>query len=258
MRVISGGEPVEVSGAYGFRRQPSTPPAAAAHWRVQLARDAAFHDLVSTQRVPVARTRWESPRLMPGPYFARVMAVDADRFESPASDPVRVFVAAPRVVSGQEPHDGEPGRVARIEVPEGFRCGLDGAPLTAVDRPIPLVPGREHALFCLSDANGFDLRGITVSAEQAGPLVREVHLRGLSYGESVLSIRLRDGEGHGVPYAEIRGQADQGVAVEPLRESSERGLYTANVHWPRGVARARFTFTINGAMTLEQDFSQDE
>ena len=257
-RVISGGEPVEVSGAYGFRRQPTTPVAAAAHWRVQVARDAAFHDMVSNERAPVARTQWQSPRLEPGAYFARVTAVDADRFEGPSSEPVRVVIAAPRVVTGQEPHDGAPGRVARVEVPEGFRCGLDGAPLIAVSQPIPLVPGREHALFCLSDANGFDLRGITVTAEQAGPLVREVNFRGLSYGESVLSIRLRDGEGHGVPYATIHGQADQGVVVEPLRESSERGLYTADVHWPSGVARAHFRFTINGALTLERDFSQDD
>lgn len=257
VRVISGGEPVEVTGSYGFRTPPAA-PAAAAHWRVQVARDAAFHDLVSNERVNGEHTRWESPRLQPGPYFARVTAIDADRYESPASEAVRVFVAAPRVVTGEQGTDGAPGRVARVEVPDGFRCGLDGAPPIAVTQPIPLVPGREHALFCLSDAAGFDLRGISVTAEQAGPLVREVNLRGITYGESLLSIRLRDAEGHGVPYADIRVTADEGVTTEPLRESSERGVYTADVHWPRGVAHARFAFSINGAVRFEETLSQGD
>lgn len=257
VRVISGGEPVEVSATYGFRTSP-TPPAAAAHWRVQVARDESFHDLVASERVTGDRTRWNSPRLQPGPYYARVTAIDSDRYESPTSEAVRVFVAAPRVVSGEAGADGAPGRVARVEVPDGFRCGLDGAPPISVDRPIPLVPGREHSLFCLSDAAGFDLRGITITAEQAGPLVRDVTLRGITYGESLLSVRLRDAEGHGVPYADIRVTAEQGVTAEPLRESHERGVYTGDVHWPRGVARARFTFLVNGAQRFEEELAQGD
>lgn len=257
VRVISGGEPVEVSATYGFRAAPAA-PAAAAHWRVQVARDEAFHDLVDNQRVTGDRTRWDSPRLQPGPYFARVTAIDAERYESPTSEAVRVFVAAPHVVTGEQGEGGAPGRVARVEVPDGFRCGLDGAPPISVDRPIPLVPGREHSLFCLSDAAGFDLRGITITAEQAGPLVRDVNLRGITYGESLLSVRLRDAEGHGVPYADVRVTADQGVTADALRESHERGVYTGEVHWPRGVARARFTFTVNGAQRFEQELSQGD
>ncbi len=257
VRVISGGEPVEVSATYGFRTAPAA-PAAAAHWRVQVARDEAFHDMVSSVRVTGERTRWDSPRLQPGPYFARVTAIDAERYESPTSEAVRVFVAAPRVVTGDQAGDGGPGRVARVEVPEVFRCGLDGAPPISVDRPSPLVPGREHSLFCLSDAAGFDLRGITITAEQAGPLVRDLSLRGISYGESLLSLRLRDAEGHGVPYADVRVTADQGVTVDPLRESHERGVYTGEAHWPRGVARARFTFSINGAQRFEEELSQSD
>ncbi len=252
-RVISGGEPIEVSATYGVRA-----PAVVSQWRVQVARDEAFHDVLANDRVPAARTRWDSPALAPGAYYARVIAIDADRFESPASTPVRVFVAAPRVVPGTMGTDTVPGRVASVDVPEGFRCGLDGAPPAHVDRPIPLVPGREHALFCLSDAQGFDLRGITVTAAQAGPLSHDVTMRGVSYGESTVGLRLRDAEGHGVPYANITVATDQGVRLDPLREGSERGVYTASVHWPQGVGRARFRFTINNAITFEQDLTQGD
>ncbi len=252
-RVISGGDPVEVSAAYGFRAASAAPPAS---WRLQVARDERFHDLTVNERLPADRTRWQAS-LAPGAWYARVVAIDADRFEGPASPAARVFVAAPRVVPGRLASEGEPARLASVEVPEGFRCALDGAPPVEVDRPIPLVPGRQHALFCLSDAGGFDLRGITVTAEQAGPLVRDVSLRGVSYGEGVLAVRLRDAAGHGVPYASVAVTNDQGVTVEPLREAAERGVYSAALHWPRGVTRARFRFTVNDAESFEQELSQD-
>ncbi len=252
-RIISGGEPVEVSVAYGLRGN-----AAPAAWRLQVARDADFHDLVVNERRPADARRWESAQLTAGPWYARVMALDAERFEGPASPTAYVFVAAPRVVPGRLAEGATPGRVATVEVPDGFRCGLDGAPPRAVEAPIPLVPGREHALFCLSDTGRFDLRGISVTAAQSGPLVREVSLRGVSWGESVLGLRLRDAEGHGVPYADVTVTNDQGVTVDPVREASERGVYNAAIHWPRGVNRARFRFTINGAESFEQDLAQGD
>ncbi len=251
-RVVSSGEPVDVTSAFAVRG-----PSVAAHWAVQLARDAAFHDLVSEELLDGARAQWTARSLAPGVYFARVTAVDTDRFEGPPSATPRVVVAAPRVVDGRLPQGADAGRLARVEVPDGFYCGLDGGRLAATNSAIRLVPGRTHHLRCATAPDGADVREITVDASRAGPLVHDVRMRGVSWGEGVLAVRLTDAEGNEVPYAEVSVAADRGVTIEALREARERGAYTAAVHWPRGVTRARFRFLINGVAAFEQDLSQD-
>jgi hypothetical protein len=51
----------------------------AASWRVQLAKDAAFDDVVVDTAMPLGDRRLEAKALATGTYHARVSAVDADR-----------------------------------------------------------------------------------------------------------------------------------------------------------------------------------
>lgn len=251
-RVVSSGEPVDVTGAFALRGV-----GVAAHWNVEVARDAAFREVVSAERLAATRSRWEGHALTPGSYFVRVTAVDTDQFEGLASPVARVIVAAPRLVTGALPRGSEAGRLARVEVPEGFYCGLDGGRMAATASALRLVPGRAHHLRCATSPDGTDVREITVDAARAGPLVRDVRVRSVGLGEGVLAVRLTDAEGHEVPYADVGVTADRGVTTEVLREAHERGAYTASVRWPRGVTRARFRFVINGAEVFEQELSQD-
>ena len=190
--------------------------------------------------------------------FRSIVATDADRFQTAASPVARFSVVSPRVVMGQSPNGAESGRLAHIEVPEGFVCGLDGGGMTMTGNSIRLVPGRAHQLRCATGPDSTDVRELTIDADQAGPLLHDVHLRGVTWGEGVLALRLTDAEGNEVPYADVRVSADHGVTTESLREAQQRGSYTAAVHWPRGVTRARFRFSVNGSTPFEQELSQDD
>jgi hypothetical protein len=251
-RVVSSGEPVDVAGAFALRGV-----GVAARWKVEVARDTTFRDLVSSENLAGTASRWQGRSLMPGNYFVRVTAVDTDHFEGLASSVARVVVAAPRVVTGSLPQGAEVGRLARVEVPDGFYCGLDGARMTATNGALRLVPGRAHHLRCATTPDGSDVREIAVDASRSGPLVHDVRIRSVGLGEGVLAVRLTDAEGREVPYADVSVSADRGVTTEVLREAHERGAYTASVRWPRGVTRARFRFVINGAETFELELSQD-
>lgn len=252
-RLISTGEPVDLNASYALRGTR-----VASQWRVELARDERFHDLVAVDTAAADTLRWQAHALTPGRYFVRVTALDPERFESLASPVARVVVASPTIVPGALPAASQRGRLARVEVPDGFFCGLDGARMVATSAELRLVPGRAHHLRCASRPDGDDVREMTVGAALAGPLQRDVRMHGTALGESVLALRLRDAEGEAVPYAEVTVSADRGVTVETVREARERGVYNAAVHWPRGVQRARFRFGVNGAETFEQELSQEQ
>ena len=53
---------------------------------------------------------------------------------------------------------------------------------------------------------------------------------------SVMTLRLRDAEGHPVTWADLVAVADQGVSVAPFRETDAPGAYTTLLRWPPGVA----------------------
>ncbi len=253
VRVLSSGEPVEVSATFGLRGST-----VAAGWRVELARDEAFHDLVASERLAGEATSWRARDLAPGRYLMRVTALDNDRFEGLPSTVAPVLVAAPHVVPAVLAGGAQPPRVTLLEVPDGFFCGIDGARPVATNTPIPLSPGRRHAVRCASTPDGGDAREITLTAQQSGPLVHEVRMRNISLDQGVLAVRLFDAEGRAVPYAEVAVTNDRGVVVDVLREAAERGVYNAPARWPRGVRRARFRFTVNGAETFEEVLSQGE
>ncbi|MFO0607613.1 MAG: hypothetical protein U0324_30910 [Polyangiales bacterium] len=258
-RVLTFGEPIDVQAMWSPNpRAAQANPAS--EWKVQLARDDAFHDLVVNDRVPVATTSYTGRRLAPGTYHMRVVAVDINRFESAASPVARVEIAAPTVIPAA---DAPEGRRAAIRIPDGFYCGLDGAALAAHGAPIVLHPGRPHTLRCALNPRGRDARDHVIPAGLAGPLRREVRVDppaadsddGPATG--VLSLRLRDSAGEPVSLARVEASATDGVTVDPVRETDQRGVYTATVRWPRGVRATRVRFTINEALQFDQDARVD-
>ncbi len=254
-RVLSFGEPIDVSGAWG--PNPHARAAAPANeWKVEVARDESFRDLVERVSVPLNTPRWTGRALAPGTYHVRVVAVDVNRFESTASPVARVQIAAPTVLPATE---GPDERRAMVRIPQGFYCGLDGAPLASWEAPLPLAPGRPHTLRCATDPAGRNARERLIPAGLSGPLRREVQIAppasDTAEGPAVgsLSLRLRDAEDVPVSLARIEATASDGVTVDAVRETDQRGVYTATLHWPRGVRACRVRFTINEALHFEQD-----
>ena len=253
-RLLSFGEALEVSGQWAPNPRPHASPAS--EWKVQVARDETFRDLVESVRIPVTVTRWTGRSLSPGTYHVRVVAVDVNRFESPSSAVARVEIAAPTVLPATE---GPDERRAMVRIPRGFYCGLDGAPLSSSDAQLPLTPGRPHTLRCAADSSGRNARERLIPAGLSGPLRREFEV-GVPSSDSdegpatgTLSLRLRDATGEPVSLARIEAEASDGVTVDAVRETEQRGVYTAMLRWPAHVRACRLRFTINEALRFEQD-----
>jgi len=254
-RVLTFGEPIDVQAMWSANpRAAQANPAS--EWKVQVARDETFRDVIATDVVPVSTTTYTGRRLAPGTYHLRVVAIDINRFESAASPVARVEVAAPTVIPAA---DAPEGRRAAVRVPDGFYCGLDGGALTGHDTQLVLHPGRAHQLRCALNPRGRDAREHTIPAGLSGPLSREVRVDPPSSdtvdgpATGVLSLRLRDAAGEPVSLARVEAMGSDGVTVDPVRETDQRGVYTATVRWPRGVRSCRVRFTINEALQFDQD-----
>lgn len=253
-RLLSFGEALDISGQWA--PNPRAHAAPASEWKVQVARDETFRDLVESVRVPVNTTRWTGRSYAPGTYHVRVVAIDVNRFESTSSAVARIEIAAPTVLPATE---GPDERRAMVRIPRGFYCGLDGAPLTSSDEQLTLTPGRPHSLRCASDASGRNARERLIPAGLSGPLRREIEI-GTPSGDSdegpavgSLSLRLRDATGEPVSLARIEAEASDGVVVDAVRETEQRGVYTATLRWPSHIRACRVRFTINEALRFEQD-----
>lgn len=225
-----------------------------ARWHLQLARDADFNDLVVDRAQPGADTRFAASALPAGSYFARVMAVNAERIESMPSAVQRIRIVAPRFNAGSLGHR------ASVVIPQGFWCSLDGALTMPGGSTFTLVPAVDHAMRCAPNAQ---LRGaitIPIGAAQSGPLVHDVLVEGGEWhaggGLRTLAVRLRDATGHPLPYAHIEVRANPGVSVDPLRESDERGVYTAMLRWNRDT-EVDLQLTVNGAISFTHHFGPE-
>lgn len=228
-------------------------PAAPAGWRVELARDAAFREVVTSERIATREPRWEGRVEGGGEWFARVSAVDALGLEGPPSSPARFVVETPGVVPGAPAAAGSPARPTMLRVPEGVFCGIDGARLARMPEGVRLVPARAHRIRCAADAEGTDAQEFSVSAAEAGPLQHEVQLRATGGAGHVLSVRLSDLDGHPIPYAALRVVAEDGVQVDAVRESAERGVYTAPIRWSGSRPRLHLQFTVNEGLAFAED-----
>lgn len=130
-------------------------------FHVQIARDAAFNDLVVDARVPSSIVSLEAKALPPGGYYTRVSAIDGDAFEGAYGD---VSVTQVLKVTAVPASAGKP---AALVVPPGAFCGLDGAELTAAPS-LELAPGRAHTLRCATTASGEGAAELPLDAAIAG------------------------------------------------------------------------------------------
>lgn len=246
--VLSHGEAVNVSATLSPIGRPAD--AARARYHVQVARDEGFGDRVFDQTMPATSNRVEARQLPPGRYFARVSRIDADRFESAFGPVVTINVGAPRLVPGGN------GRRARVEVPTGFYCGLDGGPLTSNQTALWLLAARPHTVRCATTQDGRDATEMPIRTEDTGPLLHSVRIQPDDFdslgGTRTIVVRLTDAGGLPLAYAEVRATVNEGAQIEPFREAEERGVYTATLRWRRGLAGLRMHFTVNGGLDFEE------
>ncbi len=243
--VLSRGEPSDISGVYapGGAR-------AAARWHVQVARDEAFTDRVLDTVVAGRTNRFDARQLAPGQYFTRVAAIDPERFESPFGAVSRTIIAAPRVVPGGN------GRRARVEIPPGFFCGLDGGPLSASSGALWLLAARPHRVRCSDHADGRNAVELPISAVESGPISHTIRIEPDDFdpqgGVRTVVLRLADAGGMPLAYANVRATANEGASIESFREAAERGVYTATLHWRRGLNRLHLRFVVNDGLEFEE------
>ncbi|MEI8256962.1 MAG: hypothetical protein WCJ30_14915, partial [Deltaproteobacteria bacterium] len=246
--VLTRGGPSDVSGVYapGVARGAGAP----LRWHTQLARDEAFTDRVLDAVVPAGTTRLDVQHLGPGHYFARVAAIDADRFEGPFSETARTIIAAPRVVPGGD------GRRARVEIPSGVFCGLDGGPLSPSTGTLWLLAARPHSVRCSAHADGRDSVEVAIAAGQSGPIQHSIRIEPDDFdsqgGVRTVVLRLADAAGMPLAYANVTATANDGATIETFREAVERGVYTATLHWRSGLNSLHLRFVVNDGPEFEE------
>ncbi len=118
-----------------------------AEWRVQIARDFAFREIVIDIRVPVTTKKLEAQSPGLGAWFLRVSAIDDDRFEGPWSRSAKVFVMQVRITPAVTP------KRRRLEVgPTDVHCVRVGnTKLVSLDGPIEIQSREPIRLRCAGD-----------------------------------------------------------------------------------------------------------
>ncbi len=235
-------EPAPVSGVYAAGTGlPGAPTPAG--WRVQVARDERFNDLVVDTRAPVEVTRLDL-RVPPGRYHTRVMAIDDDQFESSPGQ------AAPVVIAGVETVPAGPGQPAQLVVTPGSFCALGEGPLVEVRGPLPLSPGRAHTLRCAADASGVGAMTIEIPRAAAGPpraLVRQDPLQRVGDDAvAIVRLSLSDAAGAPLPDLALDASADAGVELGALTPTGEPGSYSVRVRWSPGPRPLALRFVSGG------------
>lgn len=224
-------------------------------WRFELARDAAFHDIVVSARVPLAEARWQGRVQGTGDWYARVIAIDAHGVDGQPSSASRFTVEVPEVAPGAPATASDRGRAAVLRVPAGILCGVDGALPAPVPTPLRFAPARAHRVRCVSANDAGDAYEFEVPVNEAGPVRHEVRLQGTGASNRLLSLRLYDLDGYPIPYASIGVAGDPGVQVDALRETDERGVYVSTVRWQGARARVRLLFTVNGGVSFTEEIT---
>ncbi|MGC3959903.1 MAG: hypothetical protein QM813_18835 [Verrucomicrobiota bacterium] len=137
-------------------------------WHRQLARDASFNDSLIDTKVAADVLSWPLAGLPTDAVYARISAIDDDRFEGQPSVVIHTQVAQLQVVPQTQT------ALAWLVVPPGVLCGVDGAALTATQRQA-LSPARAHQVRCATkpDALPGEAAELTVAAAESGPDPRD-------------------------------------------------------------------------------------
>jgi len=103
-----------------------------ASYRIEVARDVEFRELVLREEVPARVRAFRAEKLPPGAYFMRVRAIDRDDFMGIASTPRAV------VLSEAREHGQEQSRRSELSRNDGA-LGLDGASVAFAGVSVPIV-----------------------------------------------------------------------------------------------------------------------
>lgn len=218
---------VSLVGEYAPGARADAPPPAT--WRIQVAREDRFNDLVVDTTVPAAVTRLEVRLPQGGTYFARVSAIDGDGFEGRASEGLRFAATTLELLPADA---SQPGRVV---VTPGTFCSLDGGPYVAASGPIALRRGRLPRLLCAAEATGaravaIEVPWAIVGAPVVTTRVGAVRREGGTITADV-DVWVRDEAGAAIGDAPPRASADPAVQLQRLDRAGEAGHYTMTARW---------------------------
>lgn len=215
--------------------KPGAKVADTAQFHIQLARDAAFNDLLAETVQPAEQKRYVTPKLPEGELRLRVSAIDSDRFEGAATQVQLVRVV--RVV--QLPMDES--RKLMVKVPADLRCNFDDGPLQKFGELISAEPSVPHQLRCtLAEGEGAtDQRVASLSfpAVAPEPLAARsdsgpVELKD-GFAEQLVRLQLLRASGtpESTTYRDLRLEAAPGVLTSAVTQP-EPGSYQSLVRWP--------------------------
>lgn len=240
--VLSLEDAVGVSATYAPGKGDGPAPA---KWHVQLARDVRFNDVVIDVEVPADVVKLEGKNLISGEYFARVAAIDAEKFHGPFGATSALRVATVKVARGAA------GKLATADVgsvASGLQCGLDGAALAAVSAPFTLPPARPHTLRCALDAAAKPLE-VAIAAAEVGPVLVQSELGAIAStpdgAKRTITLKPTDAVGAAVGKVKLELTADKGITVGAPSERPD-GTFLVEVSWKRGQAPAKLHWVING------------
>lgn len=223
------GDTAVVTGDYG-----PTGAVAVAAYRVQLAYDADFSDVLVDTRVPAAVTHLETHATHATGYFVRVSAIDADEFEGPFSVVHPVRVVAPPVTR-------LPGYTLGIAPLPGASCAVDGGELMG---PRALSSLTSHRLTCaLADKRG----AATVDVPAARPKVLRLY-GGRVTPEGRLRVWLLDEKNERVPASDAVFVSDHpGVEISSVvPDGASPGAYVLELKWSGFVRNVRISVNAAG------------
>ncbi|MDP3273935.1 MAG: hypothetical protein Q8Q09_01990 [Deltaproteobacteria bacterium] len=228
--------------AVGLRTVSNTP---VAQWQVELSRQADFSQIEQRRTLGAAELQTALQRVATGRVFIRARAIDTEQLEGTWGPTAAVDIVGPRVI------EAAPGRLALVTLPPGMRCAMDSSPMHTLPSMV-LTPGRAHQLRC-ERPDTHEVVTTEISAAQAGEIHHHVTVVSDTTSDMhVVSIRLSDSRGGGIPYAALRIEAPAGVQVSHVTEEAQRGVYTATVQWPHRVGAGALHVVVNDTLRFDE------
>lgn len=215
--VVVSGPTADVALPFEPSTVAGTPPVG---WHLQVAKDAAFTDVVVDTQAPLVARSFEAKGLAAGTYHARASATDADGFEgkwSTTATVVVVRVNVQRVAAG---------RVRLSVEPASAKCTVDGATTifpTEADQhqTHDIVCGEGPGAKLVVGARPLEGARLTTTATATGP------------SSGSLKVVIVDVEGQPVDRLKPTVIAPSDLKVGPLAATGAPGEYVA-------------TYTFNG------------
>ncbi|MDB4930742.1 MAG: outer membrane protein OmpA, partial [Myxococcaceae bacterium] len=169
---------------------------ASAGWHVQLSRDETFTAIERDARLALADDHL-SGELIPGGYFVRASAVDAERFEGPFGPVARVLAVSTALTPTAVPYQ------ETLSLPAGVACTVDGEAVAA-HAATTLDRLRPHTLRCAPEGEAAAAAEVTFERSPRAPYRVSAALEGADPVARRGTVRLRLNDQRDVAYAEER------------------------------------------------------